>query len=127
MLLSKVVFGAVLVFLFLKPTNSGWIEGRTPTAAAMYIACDGMLSGFRLVETDAIICSLEMSSAQREKLILKDTRNCAPANLTANMKAYAYVVGYLRLVSERGEMAFASRPWTEIAEIAWKKKWPCLY
>jgi hypothetical protein len=127
MLVPKVFIANTSIALLLwgQWASGGWVEQKTPTAAAMYIACDGFLSRNRLAETDAIICSLAMSSKSQENAIVGADRLCALTELTAGMKAYAFVVEYLRLVRQKGETSFSGNPWTTIALDAWKSKWPC--
>ena len=123
----KILSAIILFVAIVGGQNSAaeWLERKVPTAAAMYIACDGFLSKNRLAETDAITCSIAMSSETEEAAIVGSKLLCATRKLTPEMKAYAYVVEYLRRARRYGELTFASKPWTIIALDAWQAKWPC--
>jgi hypothetical protein len=123
MSLSAVV--AIVSLTSAQNVRAEWLEQNVPTAAAMYIACDGFLSRNRFAETDAVTCSLAMSSKAQEAAIVGGKHLCAPSELTPEMKAYAYVVEYLRRAHRNGELTFAGKSWTTLALDAWQAKWPC--
>ena len=118
-------FAAVILTSWCGSASAAFVDSPVPTAAAMYIACDGLLARKRLIETDAVTCQTQLLNETLVGLLWKTPDVCRPRDPTIEMMAYAYVVEYLRRVREMGEASFAGQSWALIAGEGFRRQWRC--